>query len=281
MESPYQIQLAALQQIITESVPAERIYVTGRLKRKFIVESIFNQFVNPSIEIDSIDVVVVVASAEKRPENELQDIIENRCKRTVSVNVIVLPAPKFIQLLGAGHPFVFSLVKSGLLLYDAGNLHPIIEKIPDAKAMLEEAGSGRDTLLHSADISIEGAQYYQSQQHYQMAAFLLHQATEHALMALLLVMTGYRFHTHNLDKLFRYSGAFSLDVCGLFPRNTPEETALFQLLQKAYVDARYKQDYVITESQTLVLVYRVQQLVEMVRLVSSRQLLALQNYLYQ
>lgn len=34
----------------------------------------------------------------------------------------------------------------------------------------------------------------------------------------------------------------------MFPRNTPEEKRLFELLQRAYVEARYNDEFVVTKA---------------------------------
>jgi HEPN domain-containing protein len=98
-----------------------------------------------------------------------------------------------------------------------------------------------------------------------MAAFMLHQAVEHALVGLVRVYTGYRFGTHNIDKLLRYANTFTNEVVVLFPKNTKEEAGLFNLLRRAYVDARYREDYTITANEVAVLLRRVEELHKIVK----------------
>lgn len=263
--------------VITQAVLTERIYVTGRFRRSITVESIFNIFINPSIEETSFDLIVVVSAEEKRSDNELQDIIENRCKAVVPVTVLIMPVQKFRQLLESGHPFVYAISQSALQVYDTGNITVTAEKIPDTREWLDSARVDLDNWAHSAKISMEGAGYYIQNGHLGMAAFLLHQAAEHCYIALIRVMTGYRVHTHNLDKLMRYSRCFSLEINELFARNTPEEIHLFQLLQRAYVDARYKYDYVISPAEIQVLTARIRKLHALVLDICGQQLRALEN----
>jgi hypothetical protein len=65
----------------------------------------------------------------------------------------------------------------------------------------------------------------------------------------ILVETGYKPKTHNLDKLKRYAKRFSEELDTVFPDNTPEEKHLFDLLKRGYVDARYKEHYEITAEE--------------------------------
>src|SRR3546814_10264381 len=55
------------------------------------------------------------------------------------------------------------------------------------------------------------------------------------------VFAGLHTSTHNLNKLLRYTRLFSMEPSAVFPRNTPEEMHLFDLLFKGYSDARYRQ----------------------------------------
>ena len=46
----------------------------------------------------------------------------------------------------------------------------------------------------------------------------------------------------------------------VFPIATPEQKECFELLQKAYVDARYNKNYKITKEQLLYLIDRIEKL---------------------
>lgn len=73
------------------------------------------------------------------------------------------------------------------------------------------------------------------------AAFELHQATERYYTTIQLVYTDYRPKEHDLKKLdIRVRN--SDKRFNVFPRTTKEEKDLFELLRRAYIDARYKMD---------------------------------------
>ncbi len=74
---------------------------------------------------------------------------------------------------------------------------------------------------------------------------------------MILVHTGYKPKTHNLDKLKRYVKRFSEELAGVFPDNTPEEKHLFDLLKRGYIDTRYKETYEITQEEVTTLIERV------------------------
>jgi HEPN domain-containing protein len=81
------------------------------------------------------------------------------------------------------------------------------------------------------------------------AAFQLHQATERFYSAVTLVFVNYRFRTHDLVRLGRKAVSYNDEFAKAFPRETDEQRKLFNLLKKAYVDARYKPSYRITKKQ--------------------------------
>lgn len=78
--------------------------------------------------------------------------------------------------------------------------------------------------------------------------------------AIILVHTGYKPETHNLDKLKRYSKRFSQELDAVFPDNTPQEKHLFDLLKHGYIDTRYKDSYEITAEELTTLIERISKL---------------------
>ena len=77
---------------------------------------------------------------------------------------------------------------------------------------------------------------------------------------ILLVFTRYKPSTHDLEKLSRRVAAIEPQFLQAFPKGSEEEKERFQLLRKAYVDARYKQTYSITQEQLQWLAERVKYL---------------------
>jgi len=97
--------------------------------------------------------------------------------------------------------------------------------------------------LPNAQEFLAGADLYRIREQNKMSAFMLHQAAEHALLTLLKLTTGLHVNTHNLDKLIRSCSMVSYKLPEVFNRNNEQNERLFQLLQKAYIDTRYKDSY--------------------------------------
>lgn len=81
------------------------------------------------------------------------------------------------------------------------------------------------------------------------ASFYLHQTTESFLNCALLVLTGYKPKSHDLEELLSLCASQSNEFLNIFPLASQEQLSCFELLKKAYIDARYSKDYVITKSQ--------------------------------
>ena len=93
-----------------------------------------------------------------------------------------------------------------------------------------------------------------------LAAFQLHQATERYYTTILLVYTDYRPKEHDLERL-----NLRVKNCdprfAVFPQDTDEEKRLFELLRRAYVDARYKmEEYSVSREELEYLAEKVEEL---------------------
>ena len=93
-----------------------------------------------------------------------------------------------------------------------------------------------------------------------MAAFMLHQAAEQGLRTMLIINTGLRINTHSIDKLVRYCNLFCQELPDILPRVREKDNRLFQLLQKAYIDTRYKKNYSIKLEELTILSAQVKKL---------------------
>jgi HEPN domain-containing protein len=111
----------------------------------------------------------------------------------------------------------------------------------------------------------------------EQAVFNLHQSAQHTCMALLRTFTGYRSTTHNLSRLLALIENFTFEPATVFPCITKEETALFNLLNRSYSDARYNEQYAVPAETATILVERVKELLTIAEQLCQRKLQALQN----
>jgi uncharacterized protein len=77
------------------------------------------------------------------------------------------------------------------------------------------------------------------------AIFNLNQATESAYKAILMVFTSYCPHEHMLEWLGYEAANFGPVFREIFPTDSQKEQERFELLDRAYIGARYRKDFVV------------------------------------
>jgi HEPN domain-containing protein len=207
--------------------------------------------------LGAYDMLVVTRADDRRSDYELQDLVENRCREEVAVTALVHDIGYVNRRLSEGQPFFSMVAEEGVLLYDAHRTPLVKAGLPDWEQVRWLAGRDFERWGRQARAFFRSAQFNQQEKEWKLAGFLLHQAAEHAYQAILLAFTGYKPTTHNLDKLRRYTNRLSLELALLFPRDNAEEDHLFRLLSSGYVDARYKEEFVITGEEVGILLERV------------------------
>ncbi len=110
---------------------------------------------------------------------------------------------------------------------------------------------------------LDGVEFHITKNQLNISAFDLHQATERFFYTILLVFTDYKPKIHDLEKLGRQVNAIDARFKTVFPRATEEEERLFTLLNKAYIDSRYKLGYEIKIEELEYLSSRVEVLKEL------------------
>lgn len=251
--------------LITEAVVFERIYLLGYTIREQRTESLFAVNTTTRKSISHYYILVLVKKTDKCSCNTMQDKIEGRCHSLIPVTTIVLEDDQFQNWLQEGHPFACKVFKSGECLYDGGNTTFI-----EPKAIDEQDLNSKNEALFNQGINkvqefLAGADLFRIREQNKMAAFMLHQATEQALITLLKIMTGLHLNTHSIDRLVRCCSLISNKIGCIFLRNNDKDERFFQLIQKAYIDTRYKEDYCISIDNLLLLTDRVRALEKFVK----------------
>lgn len=78
---------------------------------------------------------------------------------------------------------------------------------------------------------------------------MLHQTVERLYACLLLVETNYSPSTHSIKFLRSLAEEIDPKLISVWPRETKQDRRLFELLKRAYVDARYSEHYTITAEE--------------------------------
>lgn len=255
-----QAQLREISAIIQQAVNPEKIILFGSHATGRWVEHRYAEQGTVYEYISDYDLLVITRPGDTRPDYEVQDLIENRCVYKTPVTVIVHDIDFVNKMLSEGQYFFTDIEQEGILLYDAGT-QPLAERRPlspqEAKAVAQDYF---EQWFKSGESFLKGSKYYAAENELKLGAFMLHQATERTYNAIILVHTGYKPKTHNLDKLKRLCKRFSEALDAVFPNNSAAEKHLFDLLKRGYIDARYKKDYAISQQELALLIERVARL---------------------
>ena len=216
--------------------------------------------------ISDYDVLVVVPNLRYQTKPGRWSDIERKAARLVplhgpSVNLIFHDIDYLNARLGEGRYFFKDIKEEGVLLHDSGRF-TLAEPRELTNAELRKiAEEDYEQWFPSAcDFLSVGFKAFLSAGSLNLAAFVLHQATECFYAAFLLVHTGYKPKFHDIEKLGKIAAAEMPEMLRVFPLATDEEKARFDLLKRAYVDARYSKTYAITREELEYLAERVGEL---------------------
>jgi HEPN domain-containing protein len=212
---------------------------------------------------------LVITNDNTEKEYVIIDRIRNRCRQYhTPVNPIVHDIKYVNEGLSLGQYFFTDIVKEGVVLFNTGTVKfsEPKELTPAEIRHLSEVYYAQ--WFHAGRVYLNGVSFYAKEGELKIAAFTLHQATEAFYSAALLVATGYKPKTHNLDRLRSYAKPLSEDLYFIFltPATDKNEEYLFDLLQRSYIEARYKKDYTITEEELNALIEKVTRMKAVVEL---------------
>ncbi len=201
--------------------------------------------------------ILIVVNDERLVDFEFWSAAEDRLMRDVTINKSLAAPVSFIvhtltdvnAQLERGRPFFVDIVEQGVALYEAEGfafasprrLAPEEARVEAQKHLYHWFGSARE-FLGAAQFSVEKG--WQSK-----AAFLFHQASEHAYHCLLLTLTLYSPKSHRLNFLRSQCEQIVPALAEAWPRGAKFERRCFELLRQAYVNARYSPHFVITDEE--------------------------------
>ena len=239
-------QVETIIQAIVSNTNAEKVF--------------FVEFKNSVNDTKQFDFLALLPGNSQLTFKEYQELIDKECGDIGSVVLWCRHLGEVYKLLREGHIFYSIVCTDNRLVYDNGRL-----PLPETQefniiAIIEKARTFYNEIFATAISFLHGARYYVTVDQQKTAAFMLHQATEHALRALLFSITTYNAYNHNLAVLLRHCNYCAPELTKIFPQDTDKEKELFRLLNIAYVHTRYKNKYEISLDDLMLLLDRVDHL---------------------
>ena len=265
-----QAEFARIQEVILEELET-RIRAVGKTRAKryrLLKLVLFGSFAKGTWFEDSrsgrasdVDILAIVSHRALTEMSGFWGEVEDRLfsdqlvKRDVSI--IVHTLQDLNRQLKDGQYFFSEIIQQGILLYEDGepdkNGNPKNRLAkpaqPDAAKSYLSASEfykrwkrSSEQALYLARVSVSKGEEWNNQ-----SAFLLHQAAENAYRMFLLTTTHYAPGTHHLGKLRNIARTIDERIEGAWGPPQKPYKRYFELLRRAYVEARYSPAYETTQ----------------------------------
>ena len=201
--------------------------------------------------LSDFDLLIIVSHPKLTDIADYWWEAENRIQRDTSVgrivNIIVHDLAEVNQALGRGEYFWTDIVRDGVMLYELPG-HPLAvprpmtpnDAVEMAEGYLNQWSDGITRSLETAaDQIAKGSEIGWRRD----AAFSLHQAVERAYICFLLVHTFYFPRSHNIKFLRSLAEDIDKRLVEAWPREQRQDRRRFETLKRAYVEARYSDQY--------------------------------------
>jgi uncharacterized protein len=220
--------------------------------------------------------ILVIVNERRFADYSYWDRATDRLNRDpaigVPVGLITHSAREVNNFLRNAQYFFTDIRKEGVVLYEMDDrelAEPGVLTPPQASALAHDYFVHR---FQSAEHRLILSKTSLSDAMLNEAAFDLHQSVERAYAATLLVLTNYSPPSHNLKFLRTLAEDRDRRLIAAWPRDQHRYEAWFNILNEAYVKARYSKQYQISEEALRWLVERTAHLHGLVEQVCSEHL---------
>lgn len=253
--------MALKEALIPRFSEIEMIILFGSYARGKWVEDVYTEKGTTYEYKSDYDLLIILSKNGQANSDSLTQSIStrlNELKLKTPVHPIYHGMEFVNHELREGNYFFGDIKKEGILLFTTNRYQ--LENKRDMSPAEIQAKAQKDfgKWFDSATEFYELYKSSLSRKKYKEAAFSLHQCTERYYGAIQLVFTGYKPKTHNIEDLGNLAKACDMEFSKVFPQASSDEIRRFDLLKRAYVDARYSDDYVIAKEDLDYLSERVQ-----------------------
>ncbi|MGN6195360.1 MAG: HEPN domain-containing protein [Ginsengibacter sp.] len=270
-------QILQIVDIIREVIVPEKIILFGSYAKGKQVEHKYQIKDGTTIEYTSdYDILVVLKEIPERLSNLESTIMNKTAIYNTPLNLEIHEIDYINKGLDIGEYFFVDIIKEGVSLYDTGLLEFSTPRQLTLIERKEKALRYFNTWFPGAEKMIKGSKFFCAESDLKESVFLLHQATESLYYTVLLVFTDYKPKLHNLWKLRKKAKPYSEELFLVFRTEIdPYDNHLFDLLKRGYIDARYREDYTITENELKDLIDKVALIVPIVEKICKEEIASL------
>ncbi len=197
--------------------------------------------------LSDFDLLIIVSHPKLTDIADYWYVAEDKILRDPAigrtVNIIVHTLAEVNQALSRGEYFWMDIQRDGVTLYELPG-HPLTVPQPlTAKDAHETAKANFEHWMGRIDAALKTAAFCVAEGEPRDAAFNLHQAVERAYACFLLVTTFYFPRSHNVKFLRSLAEDADKALAAAWPREARADRRRFELLKRAYVEARYSDQF--------------------------------------
>mgnify|MGYP001242229828 CR=1 FL=1 len=242
---------------------------------KLIIETISPRMIfevrHPSVgnqNTSITELLIVVPDSRQRRLSELEPIIDLIAVSDRFFTCSLHTSSHIIDKLKSGHIYFSLVCISQNLIYTNGMLE-LPEKPEILDHIIAETQKTFDT-GHQKAQAFHTSALNQSER--SLGLFMLQQAAELIFRTVALVIYGCEKKTHSFKALKQITRRVAPALNEVLPANTTEEQRLLQLLEDAYINGRYANDFEVSEADFQTLNHRVEKLLSLSREIFNNRL---------
>jgi len=231
------------------------------------------------------DILVVVNHDDLADLEEFWDGPDQTFLREYASGERLRTQPNFVvhslddvnEKLRLGRYFFTDILRDGITLFEEDGFPFVAPQALSPQDAYTETKAYFDEWSRSSASFLRMAGFARSDGSPKEAAFSLHQAAEKAYHGLILALTLYSAKTHRLNLLRDRAEAMDRRLVGVWPRDSKFERQGFDLIRRAYVEARYSPNYEISDEHLAWLEERVATLQAAVEVIGLERIDALRK----
>lgn len=196
---------------------------------------------------NTIDLLIIMSGKSGIAFTELEPILQIACSQHQQVRCSLHDEGTVVDALRNGHVFYSLHCIAANLVYDDKSLtYP--ETSPAALATIkQQARQNFDSYFQKALEFYSIALTMRQSNCSTLVTFMLHQAVELTYRGILQSLNGYSKKTHDICILMKLALRCARQLNTVLEPGIEENSHLIQLLNNAYLDARYEADYIFDE----------------------------------
>ena len=205
----------------------------------------------------------MILENETRIEHHVQDYVNEHFRHGM-ITILVHGKDAVREEINANNRFFITVSNFGELLYCSDRMLKSFQ-VPGYVPTRAAAKASKHFSHHLTLASgfQESAKECLRTSKYHLSVFMLHQVVEQCCIALIGVHISYKSDIHNLRRLLHLCDIFSPELSRVFLNEAEEGRRLFELILRSYSAARYRDDFIVTQSDAEKLYSQVSAFLEM------------------